>query len=393
VNLTNLSFTSTATGGATGNDASGTGAPAQTLNLPANSSVTYVVTGTVSAGGALSVSAAVTVPSTVTDFNPNNSAAIDLNTVTAPQQVAPPPPPVRRFAAGSGNGFVAVFDESRVLFAGAPFAGYTGPVRVATGDLTGDNVDDIVLSGGSAAVRGLVRVHDGATGALLAEFVPLAGLPAGDADVAVGDIDGDGTAELLVSNVTAGSDVRAFNFPRGFLGGFAALPGARGVTLAAGDVDGDGTADIVVAAAGGTPTVAMYSARAGFLGAFNAVGTSYTGGLDVTVANLFGDARNEIVVSTTGASLPNLVQVFPARGTTATLAVPLGGAFGIGARVGAGDADGDGRAELLLGTGAGVGARLLAIDLFGNTVDRDFAPFGGVGGVFVGDAPVPFSTT
>lgn len=391
-NLTNLSFTSAASGGATGNTATGTGAPTELLNLPTGSSVTYQLTGTVSSGGALNVSATVTAPNTVTDFNASNDTASDLNAVVAQQQVASPspPPPVRRFGVGSGNGLAAVVDQSgAVLFAGAPFAGYTGAVRVATGDFNGDSVDDIVLSGGTAFARGLVRVHDGATGALLVEFSPLTGLPVGDADVAVADADGDGVLDLLVSNASAGSDVRAFNFARGFLFGFTALPGARGVNVAAGDIDGDGVADIVVASAGGPPVVASYSTRTGFLFGFNAVGTSYTGGLEVAVGNLFGDARNEVVVSTTGPGVLNFVQVFPALSATAAAAVPLGAAFGVGARVGAADVDGDGRAELLVGTGTGVAARVLAVDLFGNTLDRDFVPFGGTGGAFVESGAQP----
>ncbi len=82
--LTNISFTSTATGGATGNTTSGTGNLAQTLTMPANSSVTYTVTATVSATTAatsITNTATVTAPTGVTEGNLANNTATDVDTV------------------------------------------------------------------------------------------------------------------------------------------------------------------------------------------------------------------------------------------------------------------------------------------------------------------------
>jgi uncharacterized repeat protein (TIGR01451 family) len=83
-NLTNVTFTSTATGGATGNTASGTGNLNQTLTLPAASSVTYVVTATVSptiTATTLANTATVTAPAGVTDTNTANNSATDTDNV------------------------------------------------------------------------------------------------------------------------------------------------------------------------------------------------------------------------------------------------------------------------------------------------------------------------
>ncbi len=85
--LQNVSFTSTAAGGATGNTASGTvtGSLTETLTLPANSSVTYTVTATVAANatGNLTNTATVTAPNTAVDSDPDNNEAIDVNTLGA----------------------------------------------------------------------------------------------------------------------------------------------------------------------------------------------------------------------------------------------------------------------------------------------------------------------
>jgi uncharacterized protein (TIGR03118 family) len=83
-NFTGATFTASATGGATGFTASGSGNIADTVNLPAGSTITYVVSGTVSssATGTLANTATVTTPAGVTDPNTANNSATDSDTVT-----------------------------------------------------------------------------------------------------------------------------------------------------------------------------------------------------------------------------------------------------------------------------------------------------------------------
>jgi uncharacterized repeat protein (TIGR01451 family) len=80
--LTNPTFTVSNTGGATG-ATSGSGNINQTVNLPAGSSITYTVTGTVSptAAGAISNTATVTAPAGIADANPANNVANDTDTL------------------------------------------------------------------------------------------------------------------------------------------------------------------------------------------------------------------------------------------------------------------------------------------------------------------------
>ena len=78
-------YTSVAAGGATGNTAAGSGDLAETLSLPAGSSVTYTVSCNIDADatGALSNTASIT-PS-ITDLAPGNNSATDNDTVLAPE--------------------------------------------------------------------------------------------------------------------------------------------------------------------------------------------------------------------------------------------------------------------------------------------------------------------
>ncbi|MEZ6118806.1 MAG: SdrD B-like domain-containing protein [Pirellulaceae bacterium] len=82
--LTNISFTSSQSGGASGHTTSGTGDINDTVNLPVGSSITYVVTGTVidSASGTIRNTATVTAPAGIQEINTDNNEAVDTDTVT-----------------------------------------------------------------------------------------------------------------------------------------------------------------------------------------------------------------------------------------------------------------------------------------------------------------------
>jgi uncharacterized repeat protein (TIGR01451 family) len=77
--------TASATGGATGFTASGSGNINDTVTMPVNSTITYTVTASISpsATGNLVNTASVTPPANVTDPNPNNNMATDTDTLAA----------------------------------------------------------------------------------------------------------------------------------------------------------------------------------------------------------------------------------------------------------------------------------------------------------------------
>ena len=83
--FSNISFTATATGDASGFWASTTGNLNNTVNMPASSTITYILKGTLSATatGSVSNTASLTVPTGVTDPNTANNTATDINTVVA----------------------------------------------------------------------------------------------------------------------------------------------------------------------------------------------------------------------------------------------------------------------------------------------------------------------
>ena len=88
--LFNETYTASATGGATGFTASGSGNINDTVTMPVGSTITYLVTGTISpnATGSLSNTATVTPPAGVTDPNTGNNSATDTDTLTPQNDVS-----------------------------------------------------------------------------------------------------------------------------------------------------------------------------------------------------------------------------------------------------------------------------------------------------------------
>ena len=195
-------------------------------------------------------------------------------------------------AAGSGGGpQVIIFDGVSGAIVRSFFAfpaGFSGGLRVAVGDVSGDGVGDIIVATGPGAAPE-VKVFDGATGGLIRDFFAYANTYTGGVFVAAGDINGDGTVEIITGTDElpgSGPQVKVFNGQTSALitSFFAFAPTfAGGVRVATCDVNGDGVADIITSAGpGGAPQVSCFSGTTGaLLRTFNAYTPTFTGGVFV----------------------------------------------------------------------------------------------------------------
>ena len=139
----------------------------------------------------------------------------------------------------------------------------TTGVRVASGDVNGDGLDDIVASTGEGT-QGRVRAFDAATGGILSDLTVFDGFTGG-IYVSAGDFDGDGNADLVVSSGAGASRVAVYTAAGGQLGSFFAdTANASGVRVAARDLNGDGIADIITGAGIGTASRISAFSGAGF---------------------------------------------------------------------------------------------------------------------------------
>jgi hypothetical protein len=233
---------------------------------------------------------------------------------------------------------------------------FLGGVNVAVGDVNGDGFPDM-LTGPGPGMTPLVRVINGLDGTEALTFLAYDESFQGGVYVAAGDVDGDGTDEIITGTGNGGGPhVRVFDGKTGVerTGFFPYESSFRGgVIVAAADTTGDGKAEIITGTGvGGGPRVQVLDAstRATLVNFF-AYENTFRGGVLVGAGDVDGDGQAEIVTGTGVGGGPR-VQVFDAA-TQAPLAnfFAYENTFRGGVLVGAGDTDGDGKAEIITGTG------------------------------------------
>jgi streptogramin lyase len=199
---------------------------------------------------------------------------------------------------------------------------FLGGVNVAASDVNGDGMADIITApdqGGGPDVR----VWDGTTGTLIREFMAYNPGFLGGVRVAAGDVNGDGQADIITApSVSGGPEVKVFDGASGaVLADFYAYDPRflGGVYVAAGDVSGGGKADIVTSpGAGGGPDVRVFGgATFALTEEFAAYASNFLGGVRVAVVgDVNGDGKADIVAAPGPNGGPD-VRVFD--GTTTAL--------------------------------------------------------------------------
>ncbi len=130
---------------------------------------------------------------------------------------------------------------------------------------------------------------------------------------------------------------------------------AGGVTVASGDINNDGFQDIVTGAGpGGTSLVKIYNGVNGqIMRQFNAFDASFKGGVFVAVGDVNGDGKDDIICGAGQGGRPHIKVIDGTTGGTIFDFLAFSRNFKGGARVAAGDIDGDGRDEIIVGAGPG----------------------------------------
>lgn len=225
-------------------------------------------------------------------------ATITITVDSEPPLPPPPPGPTPDFgpfvvgAGAGGSPRVRAFNEDgslRLDFFAYEEA-FTGGVRVATADINGDGVQDIITTPGPGGGP-RVRVFDGVTGEVLLDFFAYEPEFTGGVFVAVA-AGTENSPPIIVTGAGSlgGPRVRVFNANTGEVLSdfFAYAPDfIGGVRVAVGDLNGDGIPDIItVPGSSGGPLVRVWSgADSSLLGEFFAKEEDYRGGLFVSAVS------------------------------------------------------------------------------------------------------------
>ncbi|HTR29755.1 MAG TPA: FG-GAP-like repeat-containing protein [Puia sp.] len=298
-----------------------------------------------------------------------------------------------------GSNQVAVLrnnSQSGAIYFGSPdtFATGTSPFYIATADFNGDGKPDIVVTDqGADSISVLQNSSVPGTIAFMAKF----DLPTGSAprNLATADLDGDGMVDIVTidgsDSVAVFLNTTAAYGAMSFAARMDLRAGAGAVGIALGDLDGDGRPDMVICDSLSNQFLVFRNTSVPGAISFSSPSVYATGGGPgaVAIGDLDGDGKPDVIISN---PLGGNLLVFRNRSTLSTIGFASPVTFNAGsgaAAISISDVNGDGKPDITLADGQTNEASVLQnISTAGGIVFSPvvlFAAGGSPAGIVAGD--------
>lgn len=238
-----------------------------------------------------------------------------------------------------------------------PFPKFKGGLDMVSGDLDGDGSLEIIAAPRQGGTP-YVKIFD-AKFNFENQFLAYDPKFKGGVNLAVADVNRDGKKEIIVAPVSnGGPHIKVFNSEGKLLSQFFAYSNSYigGVNIAAGDVDGDGAAEIVTGTEkSGGPQVRVFRMNGKVVSQFFAYETNFRGGVRVAVAEISKGNRGNIfkIITAPGTGGGPDIKIFGSKGNLEGQFLAYGKNFRGGVAIAAGDLDNDGFDEIVTGAGPG----------------------------------------
>lgn len=173
----------------------------------------------------------------------------------------------------------------------------------------------LVLAPNNTGVPPRVTLTD-ETGKIIGKFFAFDKNFRNGVSLATGDMTGDGNDEIIVAPAMGSPQVRIFSSSGKVLGQFFAFDKnfRGGVSLATADVDGDGSDEILAApASAGRPMVRIFNSKGNVLSQFLAYANDYKGGIRLASIDYDNNGSDEIL-SAPSSDKPLPIRLFSTKG-------------------------------------------------------------------------------
>ncbi|MFH1326492.1 MAG: S8 family serine peptidase [Candidatus Falkowbacteria bacterium] len=237
------------------------------------------------------------------------------------------------------------------------------------------NFNDLIITAPQSATTSAVQIFN-TNNTALNKFNAYTDNFLGGANIASGDIDGDGIDEIITgAGPGGGPHVRIFDSAGNVKGQFFAYHQnfRGGVNIAVGDIDGDGANEIITGPGkGGIAEIKIFDNKLRIRKSFIAYHQNFRGGVQVAIGDTNGDGIEEIVTGTGLGGGPH-VRIFDKRGNVKGQFFAYDKNFRGGVNIGLGDINQDGIDEIITGAGPGGGPHVRAFNARGILLNGFYA--------------------